>query len=84
MSTVEILFLNFSKNGSDGVVGVPGIECLGGSGPGGMTRSWLTYERSDGDGVRAMTGWVGVTLLRVSCESGGVVAERGECWECGE
>ena len=47
----------------------------------------LRSDRADGDGVRAIPGWVGVTLVRPSYmedEDGDVPAVMGECAEYGE
>lgn len=58
------LFLNFSKNGMDGVLGVAGNGTFGGSDAGGMTRSRSMPPPSSGDGVRVSTApCVGVTTV---------------------
>ena len=77
-------FLNFSKKGSDGVEGGSGKGAFGGSSAGGITRSRLIKlrsERADGEGVRAIVGWVGVVLVRPSRGEAGLPAETGECCE---
>lgn len=74
-----ILFLNFSKNGMEGVLGGAGRGVFGGSGAGGMMRSRKIIPRfSRGEGVRAILSLVGVVLARPS-RSGEPVAERGDC-----
>jgi hypothetical protein len=82
----DTLFLNFSKNGMEGVLGVAGKGTFGGSVAGGSMRSRRTTPPSSGDGVRVKRPCcVGVTLFVPSRDGDtGLAVDIGDCSEFAE